>query len=74
MNKELINRIKHWKVSDTKETEEDILKFETSNDIRIPKEYRELLLDYGKLSNPRTWFYFYDKDGPCCDHTSHTAK
>jgi len=63
MNKELINRIKHWKVSDTKETEEDILNFETSNGIRIPKEYRELLLHFGKLSNPKTWYYFFGKDG-----------
>lgn len=72
MNEEFRNRVKFWEISDKKVTTEEILDFEKCNGILLPNEYKQLLVEYGKLSHTKTWYWFYEDDGVSDHLISHT--
>jgi hypothetical protein len=69
MNKAFRNRIQFWETSNKQVTPNEISDFEKFRGILLPIEYKQLLLEYGKLLHTKTWYWYYEEDGS--DHLIH---
>lgn len=56
------NRIKFWNTKFKKYTKQEILNFERKYNLILPKDYRDLLQNYGKVEHTKYWYYYKSKN------------